>query len=141
MNNNVVMAIAGALQMQAAHVPDLMAAHKALRAIVARVAWCGYSYSSMIMAVASEDAAIAQSLGMRCYVSPPNKMMDVDWCHNRADSPVKMIAGSLDVYFEGESSDAVDIVDGVDHFWHGHEGLLGERVADILDQAHNASRM
>jgi len=165
MNNNVVMAIAGALQMRGistvrfdfkhldncapddvdtlakGHVPDLLAAHKALCAIVPRVYWCGYSYSSMIMAAAADDVSIAQTVGMRCYVSPPNKMMDADWYTNCADSPVRIIAGSLDTYFQGEGSDEVEIVDGADHFWHGHEELLGQRVADIFEQAHSASRM
>lgn len=136
----------------AAHIPDLLAAHAALAKVSDRVAWVGYSYSTGIMAqAAAADPELASQLAMRCYISPPNLFMnDVDWFSNPSvQSRVHMIAGSRDDFSNlgsiavlDSSSCTKEVVEGEDHFWHsGQDAVLGEKVADIIEQTFSKTRL
>lgn len=162
MDNNVVMALARELQQRGVstirfdftradckpddwsslaecHIPDLMAADQTLRQLVPCVAWCGYSYSSAIMAQACRQQEKTSGLQACCYVSPPTKMARIDewWC-SPTDRAIKVFVGTNDTFFDRMKIDhgIVEMIQGADHFWSGFEHELAKRVADYLDVMH-----
>lgn len=119
------------------HASDLLGAHAALLACVDRVAWCGYSYSSAIMARTSVLPTI--SLHAQCLIAPPNQFdfgTRINWF---AHPTTIVVIGAKDTFCDANElkvggTGEVHVVSGADHFWRGDESKMCDIVIRIFDE-------
>jgi alpha/beta superfamily hydrolase len=101
-----------------------------------KIGLCGYSFGSMVaFPVAVEDARVKAVAGIAPFVQPENLL------HHYA-RPKLLVCGTQDEFINYKALEKIvenmpdpkelSLHTGVDHFWMGEEGAMGERVAQFF---------
>jgi len=101
-----------------------------------KIGLCGYSFGSMVaFPVAVEDARVKAVAGIAPFVQPENLL------HQYA-RPKLFVCGTQDEFINSQALEKtvqkmpdpkeLSLHPGVDHFWMGEEGAMGERVAQFF---------
>jgi alpha/beta superfamily hydrolase len=101
-----------------------------------KIGLCGYSFGSMVaLPVAVEDARVKAVAGIAPFVQPENLL-------SRYARPKLLVCGTQDEFVDSKALEKIvekmpdpkelALYPGVDHFWMGEEGAMGERVAQFF---------
>jgi len=101
-----------------------------------KIGLCGYSFGSMVaFPVAVEDARVKAVAGIAPFVQPENLL-------HQYPRPKLLVCGTQDEFINYKALEKMvqkmpdpkelSLHPGVDHFWMGEEGAMGERVAQFF---------
>jgi len=101
-----------------------------------KIGMCGYSFGSMVaFPVAVEDARVKAVAGIAPFVQPENLL-------HQYTRPKLLVCGTQDEFINYKTLEKMvqkmpdpkelSLHPGVDHFWMGEEGAMGERVAQFF---------
>lgn len=101
-----------------------------------KIGLCGYSFGSMVaFPVAVEDARVKAVAGISPFVQPENLL-------HRYARPKLLVCGTRDEFVDSKALEKIvekmpdpkdlSLHPGVDHFWMGEEGAMGERIAQFF---------
>ena len=101
-----------------------------------KIGLCGYSFGSMVaFPVAVEDARVKAVAGIAPFVQPENLL-------HQYPGPKLLVCGTQDEFINYKALEKMvqkmpdpkelSLHTGVDHFWMGEEGVMGERVAQFF---------
>ncbi len=102
----------------------------------ARIGLCGYSFGSIVaLATAVEDPRVKAVAGIAPFIQPEDLL-------NRYARPKLLVCGTQDEFVNAKILEKVvqkmpepkelALYPGVDHFWMGGEGEMGERVGEFF---------